>query len=625
MMKIVKRPLSILLSVLMVVGLFTIVPITASAFEWYPYSLYISSVTELKEGDVIEGYLIIDEDDETYTSIDGDLVTVINADTSEQIIYRTDSEWTADKDYEIVKKEQVDLCDGYEDDYDDSSVYEYVFYVREPAPATYTVTWNNWDGTELEKDEDVAEGATPTYDGETPTKAPSNNYTYTFAGWNPVPSEVTGDATYTATFTPVTRSYTVTWKNGDEVLKTETVAYGETPAYTGETPTKAGDKQYTYTFAGWNPVPSEVTGDATYTATFTPVTRSYTVTWKNGDEVLKTETVAYGETPAYTGETPTKAGDKQYTYTFSGWSPKVTAVTGDVTYTAQFTPVQNEPAYIITIPATADINGGTVTIKAENVELHGGQAINLTVSGENTQKGETTFNAKNENGDSTVKYTIKNGVENIECGGTALSFTDNGSQSLTFTKTSDPTFAGKHTETLTFGITVENAAPANPYAANVVGDVVTFGSYNWYIIGKSDDGVTLLMKESFTNKAYNDSSTDITWENCTLRSYLNNDFYNTFSDEDKAKIALTHNENPNNPQHGTDGGNDTDDYIYLLSLDEAYALDESIRNISSNWLLRSPGYKSTLAAVVNKNNDVYPYGLNVNKNYGVRPALTLKF
>ena len=73
---------------------------------------------------------------------------------------------------------------------------------------------------------------------------------------------------------------------------------------------------------------------------------TYTVTWKNGDTTLKTDTVDKDATPAYTGTVPEKAEDEQYTYTFSGWtdgtntygaSDTLPAVTGDVTYTATFT------------------------------------------------------------------------------------------------------------------------------------------------------------------------------------------------------------------------------------------------------------------------------------------------
>ena len=69
------------------------------------------------------------------------------------------------------------------------------------APTTHTITWKNWDGSVLETDADVAEGATPEYNSNEPTKADSDSNTYTFAGWTPEVSAVTGDTEYTATFT----------------------------------------------------------------------------------------------------------------------------------------------------------------------------------------------------------------------------------------------------------------------------------------------------------------------------------------------------------------------------------------------------------------------------------------
>ena len=208
---------------------------------------------------------------------------------------------------------------------------------------TYTVTWANWDGTVLETDENVEYGAEPEYNGETPTRAATAQYTYTFNGWVPAVSSVTGDVTYTAVFTETLNKYTVTWKNGDTVIKSEKVDYGDTPVYSGETPTKEGNAQYSYTFTGWDPEIAEVTGDVTYNATFTETVNTYTVTWKNWDgTVLKTDTVEYGTTPAYNGDTPTKAADAQYTYSFKGWDTEIAEVTGDVTYTATFTKTLNK-------------------------------------------------------------------------------------------------------------------------------------------------------------------------------------------------------------------------------------------------------------------------------------------
>ena len=206
------------------------------------------------------------------------------------------------------------------------------YYVAGSGGIKYTVTWNNWNGDLLETDENVAAGTTPSYDGETPKKDADVEYTYTFSGWTPEVVAVTGDATYTATFESAKRSYTITWKNDDgSVIDTTTVEYGETPVHSD--PVKDN-----HNFLGWSPAVTPVTGDAEYTATYSEAVKEYTVTWMNGDEILKTVTVTNGETPSYDGETPTRAEDTENTYTFSGWIPTVDGE-GNITYTATFTAV----------------------------------------------------------------------------------------------------------------------------------------------------------------------------------------------------------------------------------------------------------------------------------------------
>ena len=210
----------------------------------------------------------------------------------------------------------------------------------------YTVTWVNWDGAVLQEAEEVEYGTQPVYRGETPVKHGDAQYSYEFAGWTPTVTEVTGAITYTATFTTVVNKYTVTWVNFDGTkLASEIYEYGTTPTYSGAEPVRAADAAGTYEFIGWDKEVAPVTGNVTYTAQYECTPASYTVTWKNGDDV-RTQEVKYGDMPEYSGDTPTKEATVQYTYTFSGWNTEsdgtgdeIKAVTGPVTYYAQFTAV----------------------------------------------------------------------------------------------------------------------------------------------------------------------------------------------------------------------------------------------------------------------------------------------
>ena len=143
------------------------------------------------------------------------------------------------------------------------------------------------------------------------------------------------DATYKY---KVVERYTVTFSNYNGTsLQSGLWEKGVTPAYSGSTPTRPADAQYTYTFDGWDADIVPVTGNTTYTAQFSSTVNKYTITFKNGEEVLQSTEVEYGATPAYNGATPTKAATAQYTYLFNGWDAELVPVTGDATYTATYT------------------------------------------------------------------------------------------------------------------------------------------------------------------------------------------------------------------------------------------------------------------------------------------------
>lgn len=100
------------------------------------------------------------------------------------------------------------------------------------------------------------------------------------------------------------------------------------------------NNQYLYEFSDWETDKTFVDGNIQIKAIFQKTLKTYTVIWKNGELVLKTdENIAYGTTPVFNGQTPTKEPTEFFQYNFSGWDPEIdenTTITGDISYYAQF-------------------------------------------------------------------------------------------------------------------------------------------------------------------------------------------------------------------------------------------------------------------------------------------------
>ena len=190
-----------------------------------------------------------------------------------------------------------------------------------------------------------------------------------------------------------------------------------------------------------------------------------------------------------------------------------------------------------------------------------------------------------------------------------------------------------------------------------VGDIIEFGSYyqddlsrktpiKWRVLDIQDGKALLISELLLDAQPYNKEVEDITWENSSIRHWLNNEFINeAFTQSEQNKINLTYIYNNDNVQYGTKGGNNTQDKIFLLSLDEVnkYLPNENQRAIkvseyakkrgayvcelsrcSGNgfWRLRSPGGEQYYAALVADDGKIIAMGDYADdNNYPVRPAL----
>ena len=188
-----------------------------------------------------------------------------------------------------------------------------------------------------------------------------------------------------------------------------------------------------------------------------------------------------------------------------------------------------------------------------------------------------------------------------------------------------------------------------------IGETIEFGNYpqdkdgtekpiEWIVMKKEGNQVLLLSKYVLDAKPYNKEWEDVTWETSDIRQWLNNEFYTTaFNKAEKAKIQTSLIKNEDNSKYGTNGGNDTEDKVFLLSEKETETLfsnkEERIAKATEYatksgvyvneekaawWWLRSPGDNSKNAAEVWNYGWVGRSGDDVDcSNDGVRPALHL--
>ena len=197
-------------------------------------------------------------------------------------------------------------------------------------------------------------------------------------------------------------------------------------------------------------------------------------------------------------------------------------------------------------------------------------------------------------------------------------------------------------------------------AANV-GDTIKFGKYEqdnnlsngkedieWDVLAKENNSVLLISKYALDCKQYNTELTDVTWETCSVRKWLNETFMDSaFDGAEKSIVEKTKVLAEKNPYYSTDPGNATTDKVFLLSINEAnkyFGSDEDRKCIPTEyakangaytssgytkngvptcgWWLRSPGDDQGRAANVSDYGSVNYLGMRVDYGDGcVRPAL----
>ena len=219
--------------------------------------------------------------------------------------------------------------------------------------------------------------------------------------------------------------------------------------------------------------------------------------------------------------------------------------------------------------------------------------------------------------------------------------------------TNTPTKTAEPTATLT--PTVKPTETAVPKPAVKAGDIIKLGSYEqdantangaeaieWQVLAAEGGRALLISRYGLDSVTYHEKDTDITWETCTLRKWLNETFLQAaFTPDEQKNIAQVWNVNLPNTEYDIPGGNATSDRIFLLSIDELgkylpapedkyckptdYARQRGVWVNNKGlawWWLRSPGFESRHAAFVDALGFLEPVGWVVDYLEGaVRPVM----
>ncbi len=199
-----------------------------------------------------------------------------------------------------------------------------------------------------------------------------------------------------------------------------------------------------------------------------------------------------------------------------------------------------------------------------------------------------------------------------------------------------------------------------------IGSTIPFGGYQWHILDIQGNTALIITEDIIGQQSYHNRAGDVTWAECSLRSYLNGEFYSKFTAAEQSKIISSLNKNQDNQWYGSRGGEDTRDYIFLLSIEEVVCkyFGDSSKNLENRsakqrywfqkkdennskrmstfdgyvwwWWLRSPGRDNRRAVYIHSDGNVgiqgngtFHYNSNIihpttGENYGgVRPALWL--
>ena len=202
------------------------------------------------------------------------------------------------------------------------------------------------------------------------------------------------------------------------------------------------------------------------------------------------------------------------------------------------------------------------------------------------------------------------------------------------------------------------AGTVQPIENAEIGSFVLFGNWEqdadpqngkeeieWIVLDRSEGSLLLISKYVIDYASYAGVRTVSTWENCALRSWLNEEFFEAaFSADEQNRVITSEVSAEPNPRFGTEAGSKTEDKVFLLSIEEVehYINENLLTGCEATaytrqsggfsealygdlmWWLRSPGLNENFVAYVKDDTEIHMDGYPETSYLGVRPVIRIE-
>ncbi len=157
-------------------------------------------------------------------------------------------------------------------------------------------------------------------------------------------------------------------------------------------------------------------------------------------------------------------------------------------------------------------------------------------------------------------------------------------------------------------------------------DIVELGGYDWKVMKKDGNVLHVIAAniksgDDFYEVSFNEKDGSVTWEDSSLRAWLNGEILEHFTEEERSLLLAQTSTASANEAYGTSYDEETEDYLTILSAEECDTYMSTLKTLSKNYWLRTPGNSDDTVAYMTQSPEIIEYGVPATETLMVRPVM----